>query len=600
MGRIIIPRRWLHIVRKPVHVAVEDELRAGSRELSFDKALSLGYGDHCEVRLDGESGPEIVCRLERTRGPLRVWTPLAQAQLDEQVELSVDGRPMHWPTEDVQPGSRIEVRDKKTGRRYSVLVQPPPPWFLDRTFLSVALGVLAVVVIIYGAYLYRNLRGAETRLVETEERLTRAESGMERAQRRLSEVEQYLATTQDELRDAIRELDAAQSALEEAMRSDFEQRFTAITDDTQARLEQLSEQDVVLRDKLQSETQTKLEALREEIAERMVEAYREVRGIETRLLESLSSQIKAIEPASKKFKRLLKNLRQAIVLIHTVYEIELVENGQVSELQTSGTGFFVAESGLGVTAQHVLYPWRYDSKLQVLVALGLVKMRPKSTVWTLWTEGQRVAADDTESSPAWRSDSEQRPLMLLYTPEPELADEWVETPLGTVSIAMPVPGRHDAAVFQLMRFDDPVTTVPMGPDAPKPKPLDEVLVLGYPLSRLEEGKAVSQGVSGFVRRSTKEILELNIPLNPGVSGAPVVNRDGYLVGMAIGIVESDVYGLAVPGHYIVTLLRDTAEAVRAEEARLRAMGCAPGVVDGVFDKDTWRAYQCVRARGAAP
>lgn len=598
MGRIILPRRWLRVVRKPVHVAVEDELKKGAKRFSFDEVLSLGYGEHCEVRLDGETGPETVCRLERTRGPLRVSTLLAPEQLDGQVELSIDGRPMHWPTEDVQPGSRIEVRDKKTGRAYSVLVEPPPPWFLRRAFLMAALGALALAVLIYGTYFYRNLRGTETRLVETEERLTRAESGMERAQRRLGDVEQYLATTQDELRDAVRELDAAQSALAEAMRSDFEQRFTAITEDTRARLEQLSEQDVALRDKLQTETQTKLEALREEVAERMVEAYREVRGIETRLLESLSSQIQAMEPAGEKFKRLLRNLRHAIVLIKTSYQIEHMENGQVSELQTSGTGFFVGESGLGVTAQHVLYPWRYDRELQVLVALGLVKVRPKSTVWTLWTEGQRVTADDTDSSPGWQSDSEQRPFVLLYTPELEVAEAWVQTPLGAVSIAMPVPGRHDAAVFQVMRFEDPVTTVPMRPGTPKP--LDEVLVLGHPLSRLEEGKAVSQGVSGFVRRSTKAILELNIPLNPGVSGAPVVDREGYLVGMAIGFLESDVYGLAVPAHYIVTLLRDTAEAVHAEEARLRALGCAPGVVDGVFDKDTWRAYQCARARGAGP
>jgi S1-C subfamily serine protease len=96
------------------------------------------------------------------------------------------------------------------------------------------------------------------------------------------------------------------------------------------------------------------------------------------------------------------------------------------------------------------------------------------------------------------------------------------------------------------------------------------------------------------------MLELNIPLNPGVSGAPVVNRDGLLAGMAIGILESDVYGMAAPGHYIVSLLEAATKAVRAEETRLHNLGCEPGVVDGVFDKETWRAYQCARLHSLGP
>jgi hypothetical protein len=56
--------------------------------------------------------------------------------------------------------------------------------------------------------------------------------------------------------------------------------------------------------------------------------------------------------------------------------------------------------------------------------------------------------------------------------------------------------------------------------------------------------------------------------------------------MAIGVLQSDVYGLAIRARDLRRVL---------EEARLQALGCDPGQVDGVFDARTWEAYGCERA-----
>jgi S1-C subfamily serine protease len=176
----------------------------------------------------------------------------------------------------------------------------------------------------------------------------------------------------------------------------------------------------------------------------------------------------------------------------------------------------------------------------------------------------------------------------------KFSEEWVEAPIGAVTIPVPVQDSDDVAVLQLMQFAEPVVSLSMA--AQKVEPLDEALALGYPFSRLEDGKAVPQGVTGFVRRVTENVLELDTALNPGLSGGPVLNRDGEVIGMAIGVLQSDVYGLAIRARDLRRVLDDAAVHVRSEEARLQALGCDPGPIDGVFDAHTWKAYGCERTK----
>ena len=151
MPRLLLPRRLLHIVRRPIHVDLEDGVGSALKTLEFDESLRLGYGEQCELRLDGENGPEIVCGLERAHGPFRIWTPTEPGKRDERVEIQVDGRPLTEPARDIGPGSRVEVFDRRTGRHYRLLVEPRPPWLMRPRNLALIVLVLAALGIGYGA-----------------------------------------------------------------------------------------------------------------------------------------------------------------------------------------------------------------------------------------------------------------------------------------------------------------------------------------------------------------------------------------------------------------------------------------------------------------
>jgi S1-C subfamily serine protease len=601
MARLLLPRKLLHVVRRPIHVDLEDGLGSAPRRLEFDDSLRLGYGEHCELRLDGESGPEVICNLERAQGPYRIWTPTDPAERDERVEILVDGHALTGPAQDIRPGSQVEVHDRRSGRRYRLVVEPKSHWLVQPKNIAFIVLVLAMAAVLYGVYFYYSLEGAQTQLEVAEERLRQTESDVDRARRSLREVEQRLATTEGQFAVAIRDVKQAQSVSARAIRAEFELQLAALTERARNELQRISERDVEARARLQADARAEVAALRQELEERMVGAYQEFKRVEERLILSLGARLAAVEPAGARFKRVLQDARGASLFMRTTYDIELTREGEVITQQSFGSGFFISDVGFVLGARHVLFPWHYDRDLQVLVSLGLVSVREETVDWSIWTTDARVLEGEDASGArrfsretAWSSRSPDRAVRHLYSPPMKFTEEWVEAPVGAITVSVPVPGGDDVAVLQLMRFDEPAVSLSFATQ--KVEPLDEALALGYPFSRLEDGRAVPQGVTGFVRRVTENMLELDTALNPGSSGGPILNRDGDVIGMAIGVLHSDVYGLAIRARDLRRVLDDATFHVRNEEARLQALGCDPGPVDGVFDARTWHAYGCERTR----
>ena len=124
MARLILPRKWLRIVRRPIHVNLDGGPGSATQSFELEDSLRLGFGEHCELRLDGEDGPEVICNLERTNGPYRIWLPAEGDERDERVEIRVDGQVLTGATKDIGPGSQVEVLDRRSGRRYRLMVEP--------------------------------------------------------------------------------------------------------------------------------------------------------------------------------------------------------------------------------------------------------------------------------------------------------------------------------------------------------------------------------------------------------------------------------------------------------------------------------------------
>ncbi len=570
-------------------------------EFDFEHPFRLGYGKDCDLFLDGGPGPAVLLELERARGPVRLSTQVPIEGLGDRIALSVNGKPIEDGVQDLRPGSRLEVFDRATHRGYDLTVEPLPAWGVRASFLATALLVATVIGAGYTAYVFSELRDAELRLTAAETRLRLTEGATHRAERRLEDVARGLATAQLAMEQAMREAKAAHVASQRDLREEFNLRFQAITERTRVTLSQLSDEDMSARQRLSAQTQASIAVLREEVAEKLLSAYQRFKRLEEELAATVASRMEALEPEGEKFKRVLATTTDAVLFVRTDYEAELVSTGETRAFNSIGTGFLLETSGVGVTAQHVLFPWRHETELLVLAELGLARVNEDSVKWSFWTTGEQVMEPSVDaprvmSENAYRNVLEPRAMHFVYAPPVSFTREVVASPLGFVEVPVPLPGSSDVAVFQLMDFERSFAALELRPRAMRSEQLDDILVVGYPFSRLQQGRSTPQAVRGFIRRADEETIEVDAPIHPGMSGGPIVDRSGKVVGMAVATIGSEVYGMGVVSHILERVIASARRVVLEEEERWRARGCDPGPIDGHIDAAGWQAYLCAASR----
>ncbi len=471
-------------------------------------------------------------------------------------------------------------------------------YFIDRPRRLVILVLVGVVwAFAYGGYLFWALQETRTQLAETEARLERTETAAGSSEVRIQEVLSRLEFTQRSMLGAIHSLNARYTEIEQDLQAEFETKLAEVRAENEARLSELSLEDVVTRRRVAQETHARFQFIRDELSAKMIQSYQAFKADEDELVRALAERIESGELIGDAFKRIFDSARQAVVFVRTDYRVRFPLRGEVRDFTTRGTGYLLTAQGLGITAQHVVAPWHYDRQLAVLRKLGVAEVVPDSVVVSLW-ETDRQVVDESVRPPrtlrenAYVSGRAERGLRILYTPEIDMAEQVVQSPGGPVKIETPRVGGTDVAVFQITGFDRSFATIPMAPTPLDTVTLDEVLVIGYPLSSLQKGFAMPQASRGRVRRISEDVLELDSPLHPGISGGPILNRRGELIGMAGAIIGSPVYGIAVRAEDLVSALRGAREAVRRDQERFAGLGCDPGPPDGVLGRRTWLAYQC--------
>lgn len=110
--------------------------------------------------------------------------------------------------------------------------------------------------------------------------------------------------------------------------------------------------------------------------------------------------------------------------------------------------------------------------------------------------------------------------------------------------------------------------LPIG-DSGALKPLDEVFVFGFPLpSTLGSEISAARGTFNSMRTdSGQKLMQIDVPLNEGNSGGPILGRDAQVVGVAVakldavkmlrqqGIIPERV-NFAIPSESLIKALRD--------------------------------------------
>lgn len=461
---------------------------------------------------------------------------------------------------------RMRVR---TGRRAGPAMLP------GRAGRGLVLAALLLALVAAGVW------GAlQHQLVRTRAALDAAELRLALTESRRAEAERHGRQDALRLRASLAKLEARQQALGDALAERFRTELAAVLTAARAELEAGTEQEA------SAVVDARLAALERALGGQLAG--------EVRALRAALAARGAPEPDA--FKQVFAAARGAVLFIRSTYSVRMVQSGEIREQTAFGTGFLISPAGVALTAQHVIYPWRFNERLLATFALGLAELVPGSLELDVWLADRRVTSGDEEDAAvfaeeAYRLDAAHAGVRILHVGRMDVRDLAVVSPLGPTTVHVPRVGAGDLVVLQLV---DPGRRFPyLRLDAaPAPAPLDEVLVVGYPLSRLQAGRAVPQAAKGRVRRAGGTVLELDTALHPGNSGGPILDARGRVVGMASAILDTPVYGIALHAAELRAAWAAVRADVRAEQRGLRRLGCDPGALDGIPGPHTLAARAC--------
>lgn len=217
--------------------------------------------------------------------------------------------------------------------------------------------------------------------------------------------------------------------------------------------------------------------------------------------------------------------------------------------RVEGTAFLVDKAGYMVTNRHVACPWLEDRNLFMTVnTLEEQNVKPEfGYKMLLWFEGQQAykritgLAGSTEMhdiyaiESAYQSDGKPRVSIVGIQKAPVKSSYMINSPL-----------REDFAVLRI----DPV------PESLKPLPLhtnlkaleipklSSIITLGFPLGSRTQAKSVNVSVTmGNVRRSFKNVIQVDTSIYAGNSGGPIIDSTGQVIGIATAVVLNQTKGL---------------------------------------------------------
>lgn len=219
----------------------------------------------------------------------------------------------------------------------------------------------------------------------------------------------------------------------------------------------------------------------------------------------------------------------SVYLLYCEYVLRGPAAGTSEKFAQSGTGFAVSADGKLLTAKRVIQPWKFDPQAAFLMNKYHLQLDPKGYKLAAWPAGAPLRLPGGQLDFQNAQSLEQQSLQILkVAPDGMEKAEYRDPDSGeTLPVSLESEGDSDWAVLQLRgeRFRPMPLAGPADSAA-----TTTLLAFPYGLSqptadpKLVEVKATRQGT----------LLALDAPLDPGESGAPLVNGAGKVVGLAGG------------------------------------------------------------------
>jgi len=216
--------------------------------------------------------------------------------------------------------------------------------------------------------------------------------------------------------------------------------------------------------------------------------------------------------------------------------------------KVEGTAFLVDEDGYLLTNRHVACPWLDDVSLfQVYNQYRLLKKTVKLNYRLfLWFEGEK-AFNRLPALGSSRELSDAYYLSSAYTTggRGDLKIAGVPRSSTRTGELIKSPFKNDFAVLKTNSMPSDLTPLPLETTIASDdiQRLSSVVILGFPLGSRTQGDHINTSITrGHVRRTSKEIIQVDSSIYKGNSGGPAINDKGNVIGIASGVITDQTSG----------------------------------------------------------
>jgi S1-C subfamily serine protease len=277
-------------------------------------------------------------------------------------------------------------------------------------------------------------------------------------------------------------------------------------------------------------------------------------------LEQLATKL-ALDQRSRttsadRFRSIQETADDSIYLLHCVFTYETKEfddDWKAHEATTWGTAFSVSDDGYLITNKHLVEPWKFDSELCALKAMGEIRVKEDSVRLAVWPVGCVCVDDKKKANLSGGYTSAKRTLSVVSAAEDTFSEKSVEMSGRTIKYKMHALDNHDLALLRVSDATKPLRLAP-GATESRLKTLDPVLAIGFPrgVGGLESTRAIPSATTGAVRK-IEDTVHISAPIVAGNSGGPVFDEDGQVIGIATRI-YSETLGICIKVEHARKLL----------------------------------------------
>jgi S1-C subfamily serine protease len=217
---------------------------------------------------------------------------------------------------------------------------------------------------------------------------------------------------------------------------------------------------------------------------------------------------------------------QSLYFLYSEYALRDPKTGASEKFSQSGTAFVISADGKLATAKRVVEPWKYDLQTILMISRDHLEVDPKSIRLAAWPAGATILAGDGTPDLASALSTEKQTLRVLRTSPDRLEKQDYQDPDSGEKTTLEVHagGESDLAVLQFQGSNLQPLELAVGGN---PGADSKLTLLGFPFG-LSQSQVTPKPVA-VTTAGEEGAITLDLSLNPGQSGAPLVTTEGKVV-----------------------------------------------------------------------